>query len=140
MTDTASATGVVQGSGARPGGRRLRLRTVLLLVVLVPTAGIVLLALISASRAADERSAARRVERDASALVEIIDDRAAVADEETASGVVSVGNQLGADAARMGELYGVEYATQLEQIGRGACRARVGKYVTKSVGPATCKT
>src|SRR3546814_12071679 len=85
MTDTASATGVVQGSGARPGGRRLRLRTVLLLVVLVPTAGIVLPALISASRAADERSAARRVERDASALVEIIDARAAVADDETVS-------------------------------------------------------
>src|SRR3546814_11431954 len=125
MTDTASATGVVQGSGARPGGRRLRLRTVLLLVVLVPTAGIVLPALISASRAADERSAARRVERDASALVEIIDARAAVADEETVSGVLSLGHDLRADDARMGDLYGVAHGAHSEPP-RAGVRPRPG--------------
>jgi diguanylate cyclase (GGDEF)-like protein len=91
----------------------LSLRSVLLLSVLLPTVGMLVLATLSAVEAQSERRAADRLEDDAAGLVELIEARAAIADEETASSVVSIAGDLGVGPDELTELYGVDYAAQV---------------------------
>lgn len=107
-TERANATVEPQ----RPAA--LSVRLLLLLVALVPTIGMVALAATAAARAASERDAANRLHSDVTHLLTIIDARVAAADEEVASSVLTIGADLGVDAAGLQELYGVDYAAQLD--------------------------
>lgn len=92
----------------------LSMRVLLLLVALVPTFGMVALVAATATRAASERDAANQLQSDVEDLLSLIDARVAAADEELASSVLTIGADLGVDAAGLRDLYGVDYAAQLE--------------------------
>lgn len=98
----------------------LSVRVLLLLVVLIPTGGMILMASVAASRAASERDDAARLEQSVARLEAIIDARAAIADEEVLSSVIAIAADLGVGAAEVGELYGVDYVAEL-----AAARAEV---------------
>lgn len=102
------------GPGTRPGARRhLRVRSLLVLVVLVPTAGMVVMATWSATAASTERRAAIRLQGDADTLAAIGTARAAVAGEETQSAVQTIAADLGLGVDELSELYGVDYAAAM---------------------------
>ncbi len=107
-TERAGATEEPQ----RPAA--LTVRLLLLLVALVPTVGVVALGATAAARAASERDAANQLRGDVTHLLTIIDARVAAADEEVASSVLTIGADLGVDAAGLEELYGIDYTAQLD--------------------------
>ena len=104
------------GSGSARSRRDhgLSLRSLLLLAVMLPTVGMLVLAAMSGVRAQSQSVAAHRLEQHAVELVDIIEARAAIADEETASSVLSIAADLGVDAPELMELYGVDYVAELE--------------------------
>ena len=91
------------------------MRSLLLLVVLIPTIGMVMISTIAASRARDERNAAHRLVEGVTELLAIVDARAAIADEEVVSSVLTIAADLGASAQEVGEIYGVDYLGQLAE-------------------------
>lgn len=85
----------------------------LLLVVLVPTLGMAIVAAIAASGAVTERDAASQLQEDAASLAEIVEARAALSDEEVVSAVLTTAADLGIGAEALGELYGIDYESEL---------------------------
>jgi diguanylate cyclase (GGDEF)-like protein len=100
-------------SPPRAPRRRLRVRSLLLLVVFVPIIGMILVAGTSASDTLDERRAAVHLQDETSDLVAIVDARAAVARESTQSAVVTVAADLGVGIDELSALYDVDYAAAL---------------------------
>jgi diguanylate cyclase (GGDEF)-like protein len=104
------------GSVSRRGQvlrRRLRVRSLLLLVVLAPTLGMLVIAGTSASATLDQRRAASDMQDQAADLAALVDARAAVAHEATGTAVVTVAAGLGAGIDQLSELYGIDYAEEL---------------------------
>lgn len=96
-----------------PHSHRLRVRSLLLLVVLVPTLGMFGLATTSAASAADKRDVASDLQVEVDELSEIVDARIAVAAEERVSAVITVGSDLGVDVQMLSDLYDTDFAGQL---------------------------
>jgi diguanylate cyclase (GGDEF)-like protein len=92
---------------------KLRVRSLLLLVVLIPTLGMTAMAATTAKTALDRRDAARSVRSKADALAGIIDARLAIAGEQTQSSVTSIASDLGTSVETLGSLYGVDYAAEM---------------------------
>lgn len=91
--------------------RRLRVRTLLLVLVLVPTVGMVTLASVAAATARAEQRSSERVHDGAEDLGPSIEALAAVANEEISSSVVTVSRELGLDLPAVSEVLGIDYAT-----------------------------
>jgi diguanylate cyclase (GGDEF)-like protein len=91
-------------------------RPLLLLVVLVPTLGMVVIAGTSASATLDERRAARHLQHEAADLAALVDARAAAAHESTETAVVTVAAGLGAGIDQLSELYGIDYRAELAAV------------------------
>ncbi len=98
---------------ARP--RRLRVRSLLLLVVLVPTLGMTAMAASTAHRAFDDRRVAQQVQRRADTLADIIDARLAVGGEEAQSSVLSIAADLGISVETLSDLYGIDYRAEMRK-------------------------
>ena len=113
MTKSPGARRVRRGDGHRRG-RGLRLRTAVVLAVLVPTIGMVALAAVSAGEAQSRRNAADRLDRDARTLVRIVQARSALVDEETDSWVLAIGSGFGASPEVLTQLFGIDFAAQLD--------------------------
>lgn len=94
---------------------RLRVRTLIVLVVLVPTMGLVAQASISAAGSWSTRQTARQLESDANALATLTDARAALAAEEIPSSALAVAFELGVGADELSELYDVDFAAELAE-------------------------
>ena len=101
--------------GHGPDRRRLRVRSLLLLVVLVPTLGMVLVAGASASATLDERRAAADLQSEAADLAALVDARAAAAGEATQTAVVTVAASLGVGIDALSDLYGIDYRAELAE-------------------------
>ncbi len=95
--------------------RGLRLRTVVMLAVLVPTIGMVTLASVSAMEAQSRRNAADRLDRDSRTMVRIVEARSALVDEETDTWVLAIGAGFGASPEVLTQLFGVDFVGQLDQ-------------------------
>lgn len=96
-------------------GRRWRVRTLLLVLVLVPTLGMVVLASMAAASARTEQRASQRVRDSAEDMGPTIDALAAVANEEISSSVVTIAAELGLDLDALSGILGVDYATVVSE-------------------------
>ncbi len=101
--------------GAPRRARGLRLRTVVVLAVLVPTIGMVALASVAALEAQSRRHAADRLDRDSRTMVRIVEARSALVDEETDSWVLAIGAGFGASPDVLTTLFGIDFVGQLDQ-------------------------
>lgn len=114
MTDVTTQD---QSAPDRPGAQRnrprRRLPTLLVLVALVPLAGMLALAVLSAQRLDRERRDADRLVEKVDGLVALISARTAASDEEVASAVLTVGADLGATAADLTELFDLDVTGEL---------------------------
>lgn len=117
MTEDGVVRGAATSSPRHPHDRRrgVRLRSLLLLVVLVPTAGMGLLSVNSALGAQDERQAASRIEEDADALAAIVDARVVLAGEQIVSAVLALAAELGQDVQALSEFMGTDYGARLRE-------------------------
>ncbi len=115
MTTESPRARTAGSGGASRRARGLRLRTVVVLAVLVPTIGMVGLAAVSAAEAQSRRSAAEQLDRDSSTMVGIVEARSALVDEETDSWVLAIGADFGASPEVLTQLFGVDFVGQLEQ-------------------------
>jgi diguanylate cyclase (GGDEF)-like protein len=102
------------GGAPRRRTPRLGVRSTVLLVVLVPTLAMLVVLGGSVVVAWEDRSAAQDLQHDVADLVAIVDARAAIADEELASSVVAAAGTYGMGAEELEELFGIDYAAQLE--------------------------
>jgi diguanylate cyclase (GGDEF)-like protein len=93
---------------------RLRVRSLLLLVVAIPTMGMGALGLRLTSEAMDTRETSQQVESQSEELAAVIDARIAINGEMTQSSIVSVASDLGVDIADLSELYGIDYQAELD--------------------------
>lgn len=91
-------------------GRRWRVRTLLLVLVLVPSIGMAALASFGAVAARSEQRASQRVRDSADDLGPTIDALSAVANEEISSTVVTIAAELGLDLPGVSEVLGLDYA------------------------------
>ena len=92
---------------------RLGVRSMVLLVVLVPTLAMAATLGASVAVAWSDRAAARDLQGEVDALVAIVDARAAVSDEELASSVIAAAAAYGVDPSRLEELYGLDHEAEL---------------------------
>lgn len=99
----------------RPAHRRrhLRLRSLLLLVVAVPTIGMVTLGLQQTAAALDTRDRSLQVEEQSEDMAAVIAARIALNGEMTQSSIVGVAADLGVNIDVLSELYGIDYRTEL---------------------------
>ena len=93
--------------------RKLRVRSLLLLVVLIPTLGMTAMAATTAKSALDKRDAARQVSTKADALA--VHHRRAPGHRRGGdpASVVSIASDLGTNITTLGSLYGVDYAAEM---------------------------
>jgi diguanylate cyclase (GGDEF)-like protein len=88
-------------------------RSLLLLVVLMPTVGMIALVALSATTDISARDASLRVQAKADTLTAIVDARIAVVGEQSLSGTLAVVASLGIDPAVLTEQYGVDYRAEV---------------------------
>lgn len=101
---------------AQPRGghlRRLRLRSLILLVVLVPTLGMVTGAGILSGEALTTRDTARRVDDRVATLASLAEARVVLVNERTTSGLMVFGAELGVDEDMLRELTGTDHRAEL---------------------------
>jgi diguanylate cyclase (GGDEF)-like protein len=94
-------------------GRRLRVRSLLLLVALVPTLGLVALATSGAATSRSTREDALAVEADTRGLVATVEARVAIANEQIISTILTTAGGFGASAEEVSAFFGVDYPAQL---------------------------
>jgi diguanylate cyclase (GGDEF)-like protein len=114
--------GTAEGTEGTPPARhlrRLRVRSLLLLVVLIPTLGLVIVAGTSAARIWTQRTAAVDLQAEADALAAIVDARATAARESTQSAVITVAGDLGVGIDQLSDLYDVDYRAELASARAG---------------------
>jgi diguanylate cyclase (GGDEF)-like protein len=99
--------------GKRRHARGLRIRSVLLLAVLLPVVGLTMGGIATGTEAEEKREVAKLVQGHVIAVARIMDTRVAVADELSQSTVVVVAADLGIDIDRLSELYGADYGAAL---------------------------
>lgn len=105
-----------QPQGGHP--RRLRLRSLILLVVLIPTLGMVAMTVALASEALTTRNAARRVDVRVATLSSLSEARVALTNERTTSGVLVFATELGFDEQELREFTGTDHDSQLRALRR----------------------
>jgi diguanylate cyclase (GGDEF)-like protein len=108
------------GDPARPTlglrfSNRARVRSLLLVVVLIPTLAMVVLSASSARETWDRREASATVEHDARRLESLMATRALLTHEEVNSLVLLIGGELGAGPDRLSELYGIDFEQELRE-------------------------
>jgi diguanylate cyclase (GGDEF)-like protein len=114
MGESAGSEGSHPPAGRGPR-RRVSVRLLLLLVALVPTVGMLTLAVSTAYARNAERDAARTLDADAARLVQLIHARTAAAGEEVASSVLAIGADLGVDATELSDLYDQDFVARLTE-------------------------
>ncbi|MGK2949384.1 MAG: diguanylate cyclase [Acidimicrobiales bacterium] len=91
----------------------MRIRSVLLLAVLLPVLGMAASGIAAGAAATEKRDVARQVQREVLALAGIVHTRVAVGEEISQSTVVAVAADLGVGIDRLTELYGTDYRAAL---------------------------
>jgi diguanylate cyclase (GGDEF)-like protein len=91
------------------------MRSLLVLLVLVPTAGLVLLSAGSVRSAWDERRAAHRTEEGVRSLTAAIDARRALTDEELYASIIANAATLGIDERTISSFYGTDVGVALDE-------------------------
>ncbi|MFP3907737.1 MAG: HAMP domain-containing protein, partial [Acidimicrobiales bacterium] len=94
--------------------RRLRLRSAILLVVLIPTLGVIGTAFGSIREAMTLRDTTQQVDASAATLASIADARVVAVDERTASTVAAFAAELGVDLSTLSALIGTDYSARLQ--------------------------
>lgn len=94
---------------------RLRVRTLIVLVVLVPTLGLVAQASIAAADSWNTRQAAKQLEADANALATLTDASAALAAEANPSQALAIAREMGVGADELSAVYDVDFPAQLAE-------------------------
>jgi len=97
----------------RRRGPGLRIRSVLLLAVLLPVLAMTASGIVAGNEARETRDVARQVEDEVVALAAIVRTRLVVGDELAQVTVVAVAADLGVDIDRLSELYGTDYRAAL---------------------------
>ena len=115
---------------SRTTSRRLRVRSLLLLVVLLPTLGLVGISTSSVLRLQGQRDVATKMESHAESLLAIVELRASLADEELQSAVVALASDFGLDVEQLSDVAGVDFAADL-----ATARARVDADPTLETTP-----
>ncbi|MFP5256391.1 MAG: diguanylate cyclase [Acidimicrobiia bacterium] len=96
-----------------PSRRRGRLPTLLLLVALLPLAGMLALAADSAQRLERERRDGDQLVEDVDEFVRLIEARTAVSAEEVASSVLTIGADLGVTAEDLSAMFDEDFVGEL---------------------------
>lgn len=107
-------SGTRRGRGEDGDQRRhLRVRTLLLLVVLVPTLGTIVLASIAGAAARVERDAAARLSDEARELTTTVAVLSVLTDEEVVSKLLAIASEFGLGIDQASEAFGSDYGDQL---------------------------
>lgn len=107
-------SGTRRGRSEDSDKRHLRVRTLLLLVVLVPTLGTIVLASIAGAAARVERDAAARLSDEARELTTTVAILGVVTDEEVVSKLLAIASEFGFGIDQSSEAFGSDYGAQLD--------------------------
>lgn len=92
---------------------RARVRSLLMVVVLIPTMAMIVLTTASARTNWSREQASATVEQDARRLESLMVTRALLTHEEVNTLVLLIGGELGASPERLSELYGIDFVSEL---------------------------
>ena len=137
---SVDATEPIDGAHAvarsRPGtgprfSNRARVRSLLIVVVLIPTLAMAVLSIASAQGSWTRRQVSAKVEHDAQRLEALVVTRALLTHEEVNTLVLVIGGELGASPDRLAESYGIDFDHELS-----LARANVDADPTFQLDPA----